>query len=214
MELEGLVYEPDVPQTAYEVPAKPDQRNADTLLFAACRRGDLAAVEVLLAHGLSAEDINAPRPGDGLTALACACWSGHVAIVSMLLKDSRTISSLETAAGETGLQIAQAAGRTDIVDLFLEADGLAWADAFMEAEHKRLDGLTKDSSTAKHSSVRADKHSDTSSTGYTAGQATCSECHQNVDLTQFSAAQKKKKAKRRCKTCITTNNNVGAEITQ
>jgi hypothetical protein len=212
--MEGLQKGTEVPQSAYEAPASQNQRAKDSRLFAACRRGDIVAVEDLLAQGilvtagspLSKEEINAARPGDGLTALACACWAGHAEIVSALLKDARTDVSIVSAAGETALEIAQASERSDIVDHFLESDGLAWADAWMEAQTKRATAEAGQGGNAPASTPAEEGGGSLQSispkVATTAGLSKCSACQKERPSSAFSAAQKKKKTKRRCKACV------------
>ena len=205
--MEGLKTDDEVPQSAYEAPARHKQREEDSALFAACRRGDQQVVEDLLV-GTSKEEINAARPGDGLTALSCACWAGHADIVSTLLKDTRVDVSIVSAAGETALEIAQASGRSDIVDLFLEADGLAWADAWVEAQTKRATaevgkgGKVPEATPAAGEGGGGSPQTISPKVANTAGFSKCSECQKDRPSSDFSAAQKKKKAKRRCKTCV------------
>ena len=50
----------------------------------------------------------------GLTALMVGCFYGHVAIVEMLLRANATVG-LRAATGQTALQCAERAGRSDCV---------------------------------------------------------------------------------------------------
>jgi hypothetical protein len=69
-----------------------DHKNYDMPLHVAARKGDVAVVKILLAHGADAKARNAeggdwlgpPRPGSGLTPLGVALKEGHKEVADLL----------------------------------------------------------------------------------------------------------------------------------
>ena len=94
----------------------PDPVPADlTLLHESVRRGDLAAVNAVLARGA---DVNAPTRY-GVTPLGLAALNGDTAIVRRLL-DAGANPNAPTPGGETPLMTAARVGRLDAVTLLLD----------------------------------------------------------------------------------------------
>jgi hypothetical protein len=84
-------------------------------LFAASRRGDLAAVKALLDKGV---DVNAKWRYD-TTALLMASGRGHLEVVKLLIERGANVNVKDTFYGQTPLSSAAQRGSADVVSLLL-----------------------------------------------------------------------------------------------
>jgi ankyrin repeat protein len=100
------------------------EADGDFSLHAACRAGDLDAVEAMLAQATS-RDLNS-CDGDGRTPLFHAASRGRTAVVTALLaQGERIVADLPSPlTGATALVGAAGSGHTHVVELLL-ADGRA-----------------------------------------------------------------------------------------
>jgi hypothetical protein len=89
-------------------------------IFEAVKAGDLEAVRRLLAEDPSL--LNARDAGSGATPLHWAAWSGHAAIVSLLIS-SGADTSAKNRKGETPLNVAERAGRAEVIRLLRQPGG-------------------------------------------------------------------------------------------
>ena len=97
-------------QTADSVPA-----DGSTLLHESVRRGDLAAVNAVIARGA---DVNAATRY-GVTPLGLAALNGDTPIIRRLL-DAGANPNAATPGGETPLMTAARVGRLEAVTLLLD----------------------------------------------------------------------------------------------
>src|SRR5687768_2196546 len=97
-------------QASDSVPA-----DGSTPLHESVRRGDLAAVNAVIARGA---DVNAPTRY-GVTPLGLAALNGDSAIIRRLL-DAGANPNAATPGGETALMTAARVGRVDAVKMFLD----------------------------------------------------------------------------------------------
>ena len=84
--------------------------------FAAARKGDTAAVKVLLDNGV---DVNA-KTRYGATALSYACDKGHIEVVKLLIDRGADVNSKDTFYGEVPLGWALSKDHIQIVKLLLD----------------------------------------------------------------------------------------------
>ncbi|HZU37147.1 MAG TPA: ankyrin repeat domain-containing protein, partial [Gemmataceae bacterium] len=108
--------------------AGPQPASANDALWAAARRGDTKAIEVLLAKGV---DVNS-RTSYGATALWFAAYKGRLDVVKLLLRHKADPNVRDTVWGETPLTMAAGDGKAAIVRVLLEA-GAQGADAVLLA---------------------------------------------------------------------------------
>jgi ankyrin repeat protein len=96
-----------------------DAKGLDTALFNASVRGPAAAVRLLLEHGAN---VNTPSGFAGYTPLIGAAYSENVEAetIRLLLARGAEVKS-KAATGETALELARKRGKTEIVDLLLQA---------------------------------------------------------------------------------------------
>lgn len=96
-----------------------------TALQAAALAGEAAVVEILLRHGGGGADVDAPgavgQSHPGGTALHAAAAGGHLGIVRRLLAAGADPNSRAGPRRQTPMQSAHVIGRTDIVDVLVEA---------------------------------------------------------------------------------------------
>lgn len=94
-----------------------------TPLHAACRHGDLAAVQALLnalpSDAAVLEAVSA-RDQEGSTALHTAAAAGDVSVVARLLRASANVHETD-AIGSTPLHAAAEAGRAAVVEVLVAA---------------------------------------------------------------------------------------------
>jgi len=83
----------------------------------AAMRGDVAAVEQLLANGA---DVNAPR-GDGMTALHWAAERGNAELAAMLVQAGANLNAVTRIGSYTPLHVASREGEADVVGVLLDA---------------------------------------------------------------------------------------------
>ncbi len=83
----------------------------------AAMRGDVAAVEQLLANGA---DVNAPR-GDGMTALHWAAERGNAELAAMLVQAGANLDAVTRIGSYTPLHVASREGEADVVGVLLDA---------------------------------------------------------------------------------------------
>jgi ankyrin repeat protein len=88
--------------------------NGGTSLVAACYRGKLEIVALLLAHGAEVDNARAASGAGGFTALLAATWRGHVAVVRLLLERGAAVEQM-TATGETAMALATKKGFQEVV---------------------------------------------------------------------------------------------------
>src|SRR5437868_4191192 len=88
-----------------------DDRNEE--LLAAVRKGDAAAVQVLLSKGA---DVNAKSPY-GATPLFFAAERGNIAIIRILLEHGADVNVKDTFYGATALTWAAQKDRIEIIKL-------------------------------------------------------------------------------------------------
>ncbi len=86
---------------------------ADDLMSAA-GRGDLVAVNTLIAHGA---DVNA-KDGNGQTALYWATTGGHTDVMQTLLAHGADVNA-KNISGQTALEVAAQLGHNDVVKTLL-----------------------------------------------------------------------------------------------
>lgn len=84
-------------------------------LFAAARKGDVAAVKALLDKGA---DVNA-KTQYGATALSYACDKGHTEVVRLLIERGADVNVKDTFYGEVPLGWALGKGHVEIVRLLI-----------------------------------------------------------------------------------------------
>ena len=83
----------------------------------AAMRGDVQAVEALLAEGA---DVNAAQ-GDGMTALHWAAEHGDAELARMLLRAGANLSAVTRIGAYTPLHVAARAGSAPVLELLVEA---------------------------------------------------------------------------------------------
>src|SRR5205823_2029113 len=93
-------------------------------LWAAARKGDVKAVEALLAQGV---DVNAKTHYGG-TAIWFAAYKGHLGVVKLLLQHKADLNTTDTVWGASPLSMAVSEGQPELVRVLLEA-GAHGADA-------------------------------------------------------------------------------------
>jgi outer membrane protein assembly factor BamB len=98
-------------------------------LWDAAKKGDVAAVEALLAKGA---DVNA-KTEYGATALHFAADKGHLAVVQTLLKNKADINSKDNFYKSRPLDWAVAGGHVEVVKALVEAGSEGFAEAFQGA---------------------------------------------------------------------------------
>jgi Ankyrin repeats (3 copies) len=91
-------------------------QNLNEELFAAARKGDVAAVKALLDKGA---DVNA-KTNYGATALSYACDKGHVEVVRLLIERGADVNVKDTFYGEVPLGWALSHGHVGVVKLLIE----------------------------------------------------------------------------------------------
>ena len=91
-------------------------QNLNEELFAAARKGDVAAVKALLDKGV---DVNA-KTNYGATALSYACDKGHAEVVKLLLERGADPNAKDTFYGEVPMGWALSRDHYDIVKLLLD----------------------------------------------------------------------------------------------
>ena len=90
---------------------------ADVPIVEAARRGDVAAVRVLLEGGA---DVNAAQ-GDGMTALHIAAETGNLEVAELLIEAGADVEAQTRIGGYTPLHVAAAAANTGFVRALLDA---------------------------------------------------------------------------------------------
>ncbi|WP_240342618.1 ankyrin repeat domain-containing protein [Methylococcus sp. EFPC2] len=90
--------------------------NRTTPLVQACRLGERAIVEALLAAGARLDAVN----GDGNNALWLACFKEDLAIIDKLVENGVALDH-QNDGGSTALMYAASAGKTAVVARLLEA---------------------------------------------------------------------------------------------
>lgn len=90
--------------------------NNTTPLMHACRHGELAHVQAILAAGALLDLCNS----DGNTALWLACYANHVIVIELLIKHGVDLNN-QNDNGATALLYAASAGRTESVKCLLAA---------------------------------------------------------------------------------------------
>lgn len=97
-------------------------------LFAAAKKGDVDAVQALLAKGV---DVNA-KNSYGATALSFAADKGHLAIVKLLLQNNADVNAKDTFYKSSPLDWAVSRGHVEIAKALIEA-GAEGADAALRS---------------------------------------------------------------------------------
>ena len=93
-----------------------------TSLVAACFRGKLEIIALLLANGAEVDHVRAASGAGGFTALLAAAWRGHVEVVRLLLGKGAAVGQ-RTATGETAMALATMKGFQEVVKVLQSFGG-------------------------------------------------------------------------------------------
>lgn len=94
--------------------------NLDKAFIKAAKNGDIATLKTLLEEDSSLLEA---KDKDGSTALHCAAWKGHQAVVTFLLASGANVNAHNENDhwGTTALHAAAHANRTAIVQLLIDS---------------------------------------------------------------------------------------------
>jgi hypothetical protein len=108
-------------------------------LFAAARKGDIAAVKALLDKGV---DVNA-KTRYGATSLSYACDRGNIDLVKLLIERGADVNVKDTFYGATPITWAADNGHTEVVKLLLDKGAKGVEGVLMDGVNSKNAALVR-----------------------------------------------------------------------
>jgi len=121
------------------VPLVASAKDSNEALFAAARKGDVAAVKALLDKGV---DVNA-KTRYGATALSYACDRGNIELVTLLIERGADVNTKDTFYGATPITWASNNGHTEVVKLLLDKGAKGVDGVLMDAVESKNAAMVK-----------------------------------------------------------------------